>query len=88
MLALLALLASTRLGETARSDTGAAAPLPTPTRLMVEHLPAGARGPPPLVSTAHPRLAFVPGDSDAPLRNGTVSAYRVVVRARGGGSAV
>eukprot|EP01046_Picozoa_sp_COSAG06_P031306 COSAG06_NODE_3038_length_5930_cov_14.172869_1_plen_1031_part_00 len=62
-----------------------AAPLAAPTRLMVEYLhsPAYPRQGPatlaPLVSTAQPRLSFVPGQSELPTRGATISAYRIVV---------
>eukprot|EP01052_Picozoa_sp_SAG31_P055170 SAG31_NODE_15087_length_771_cov_1.465774_1_plen_173_part_00 len=56
-----------------------------PSRLHVEYLPSEAEtaaAPAPIISTAHPRFSFVPGDAEQPVRNGTVSAYRIIVAAR------
>lgn len=59
--------------------------LSAPSRLHVEYLPSPAAGSVlptpllPLISTAHPRFSFVPGDTDLPVRAGTISAYRIIV---------
>ena len=60
-----------------------ATPLPSPARMLVEHLsqPAGNKNVPPIViSTTTPRLTFAPHSAfDHPGAAVAMSAYRIVV---------